>query len=80
MSPPQHRVHCRCTRRTARQSAQPDAPTPHPETGPQVRGGGGCSGGVRVKVLRVEGTDNELTEARPVTCTTQLLSGRFRSR
>lgn len=42
-----HCVHCRCTRRTARQSAQPAAPTPPLETGPQVRGGGGCSGGVR---------------------------------
>lgn len=27
---------CRCTRRTARRSARPVAPTPHLETGPQV--------------------------------------------
>ena len=60
MSPPRHCVHCRCTRLMARQSAQPAAPTPLPETGPQVRGGAVGSGGVRVRVLIVKGTDHEL--------------------
>lgn len=52
---PQHCVCCRCTRRTARQSARPAAPTPHPEIGPQVRGGGVVQEGRESQSVREKG-------------------------
>lgn len=55
MSTLQHCVPCRFTRPTARQSAQPAALTPPPETGPQVRGGVVAQEGIESQNVRERG-------------------------